>query len=594
MVETTTQYDSKIYDDAVNVFSKIEFEIVDTDAYEDAGTLTVTSENGFSRKDQTTDLSRELSGKFLTWEEDYVILDGSVVLPPKATETGYQVGWWSDEISQADKTFSTPQVYTKNFNSAQSSIGITVTFQEDEYAEDFTIQVYDASDVLIDSDTVTGNTEYKYVWQASLSDYRKVVITFTKTANAKRMVRVVEVDWGIIKEYTDDNIVDFDILKEVDLISNELTSDEINFKIDNTAAEFNPLNPVGFYPFLEKRQKIIPYLGLDLGSSTEWIQMGIFYLTNWFNKPGGLTADFTARGILDIMKQHDFRKGMLESETATNRLTEVFTDFGLTSDEYNIDSALDSITLTGNLPVVDYCEAIRLIAQAGNAVVYEDREGVIQVKQLTLTASVDTIDFDNAYEIPGLNLTKRINTTNVEINEYTAKASSETVYDGTVVINGTEDVWIEYKEFPAKSLSSVVTGATSVNSETYYSNAALLNITASGSVTITTTGTVWERAKSIYPVTASDKTSDEKILAEQIDNPLIATTSIADSVGSYIMDELEKRVINDIKWTGNMAHELNDIIVVEDEFSENKESRIYQNEFVYDGALICYTKSKGV
>ena len=144
MYPTTTEYDNAIYANTIEFKGKIEFELVDIDAYKDAGVITVTSENTISKKDETNDLVRNMSGKFMTWETDSTILDGSIVLAPKTSETQFQVGWWSDEQSQADSTFSVSQVYTKPFLTGQDSIGLTVIFdpQHDEYAEEFDIEVY--------------------------------------------------------------------------------------------------------------------------------------------------------------------------------------------------------------------------------------------------------------------------------------------------------------------------------------------------------------------------------------------------------------------------------------------------------------------
>ena len=597
MYPTTTQYDNNIYGQTREIKGKIEFEIIDVDAYKDAGTITVTGENALSDKSQTQDLIRNLSAKYATFEEDKWVLDGSFVLPPKPSElSSYQVGWWSNEQSQADKTFSTSQVYTRNFNNSQDMIGVTVIFDQesDEYAEDFTIQVYDGTPTLIDSISVTGNTLSKYIWDNNLSSVRQVVITITKWANAYRWARITEVDWGIIQEYTDDEIIRLDVLKEVDTISNTIAPDETSFILDNQDQEFNILNPTGIYPFLQKRQKIIPYYGLVNNPTTvEWIPMGIFYLTRWNSDQGSLTASFIARDFLDLLNQQKYRKGKVQTRTAYDLAEDILSDFGLETATYNIDSALSSITLTGNIPVLTHKQALQIVANASQSVVYVDRVGVIQIKQLTTTASVDNIDFDNVYEVPKIELAKRVNTVEVAVNEYNSKPSSEEIYKGIVSVNGTQDVWIEYKEFPATSISSVITGASSVNSETYYGNAGVINVTATGNVTITTTGTVQERAESIYTKVASDKDADEDTISVKVNNPLIATTSIAEDVADWVLADKQDRFVNKPNWRMNPAHEIGDRVIVEDDFSEDKISRITKNQYRYDGALSGTTWTKG-
>lgn len=598
MYPTTTEYDNAVYGNVRNFEAKIEFELIDVDAYTDAGAITVTGENTISIKAETNDLVRDMSGKYMTYETDHVLLDGSFVLPPKTSETSFQRGWWSSAQSQADKTFSVSQVYTRDFNGAQSSIGLTITFdqQSNEYAEDFTIQVYDGVPALIDSINVTGNTLSKYIWETNLADYEQIVITITKWTNAYRYARITELDFGIIKEYTDSSIAKLNVLKEIELIGDELASDEISFVLDNSNQEFNILNPTGIYPFLQKRQKIKPYYGLKITvTDTEWIPMGVYYLTEWNSDQGSLTASFVAMDLLDLLEQQKYRKGKVQSMSITNLLTDVFTDFGLTSADYEIDSALNSITVAGNIPVRSYRGAIQIISNAGQAVCYIDRDGIIQVKQLTDDASVDNIDFDNVYNIPKIGLDKRINTVDVAINTYTSKASSENIYTGSLTFTGTKDIWIEYKEFPATSVSSVVTGSvTSVNSETYYGNAGLLNITATGTITITTTGTVQERAESIFTKVFTDIGDNEDTVSIKLNNPLIATDTVASDVADWIETVKSDRFINNINWNMNPAHEVGeDRVIVEDDFAVNKVSRIIRNEYRYNGSLTGRTVTKG-
>ena len=137
------------------------------------------------------------------------------------------------------------------------------------------------------------------------------------------------------------------------------------------------------------------------------------------------------------MAQTRYRKGKVQSRTAENLLIDVFGDFGLTSSQYNIDSALSSITFGGNIPVVSYREAVQIICNAAQSVVYIDRDNVIQVKQLTATASVDTIDFDNVAAIPKIKLDKRINTAEIAVSEYDAKAASRLFSSGELThLNG--------------------------------------------------------------------------------------------------------------------------------------------------------------
>lgn len=419
MINVSDAFKTAIKAQSREIKGLIEFEILDIDANTDA-TASATSENEFSKKDQLFNQNRLMSGKYASFETDYWKLDGSFVLPPKTTESGYEVGWWSDELSGVGGVFAISQVVTCDFTIDHSSIGITITFdtQTNEYAKDFTIRAYDSSAVLIDSVTVTDNTLTTYIWENNLSNFRQIEITITKWCKADRRARIAEIDFGIIKQYSDSEIINMNILEELDTTSNTTTANEIKFTLDNQSKDFNILNPAGIYPYLQRKQKIKPYLGVVVTDSlTEYLKMGVFYLNEWKSDEGTLTATFTARDLIDVVSDDDFPETSYTDKTLKYILEDILADAGIT--EYSIDTALDAIIVTGTVAKSKHREAIQVVALAGMAVAYCDRDGILQVKQLTTPAPVDTIDYNNVYSPPQIILDKLINTINVKYGALT-------------------------------------------------------------------------------------------------------------------------------------------------------------------------------
>jgi len=413
LISTSSNYKSAVVSPIRETKAILNFEILDVDANTDA-TDTVTSEVEFSKKDQLFNQVRNMSGKYATLEDDYLLLDGSFSLPPKAAEVGYEVGWWSSAICGLDGTFSPAQVLTCNFTKDHSSIGLTITFDAmaDEYASEFTITVYNSGAGVIYTASITGNTLTKYILEQNLSNFRQVVITVTKWATPYRRARITEVDFGIIKEYEDTEIINMSILEEIDTLSNQVTANELKFTLDNQDKSFNILNPAGVYPYLQRKQKLKAYLGVVLGgSAVEYIPMGVYYLAEWNSDEGALTASFTARDMLDILTQGTFTATTYTSKTLTYILQDIFTRAGVT--DYSIDSALSSITVTGTLKEANYRDTIQTVALAGMSVVYCNRSGTLYVKQLPAAASTTDIVFDNVYHEPQIKLNKLINTVQV-------------------------------------------------------------------------------------------------------------------------------------------------------------------------------------
>lgn len=414
MYPVTDAFKTAIYATSRELKGKAEFEILDVDSAEDA-TPIVISEEDFSKKIQLYNGIRQMSGKYATFEDDYWLLDGSFSLPPKPTETGFEVGWWSDALSQSNKTYAVSQVCTTDFTKDHSSIGITITFDvlTNEYAEDFTIVAKDSVGSMIHTEIVTGNTLSTYILEENLSNYRQIIITITKWCKAYRRARITEIDFGIIKQYIDDDIINMNVLEEFDTISNQVTSNEMKLTLNNKAKLFNILNPNGVYPYLQRRQKLKGYYGIVIaGTLIEYVPLGIYYLTEWKSDEGALTATFTARDILDILDQDKIAETTYTSKSLTYILEDILDATGVT--DYVIDSALDSIIVTGTFPEASRREIIQTTAIAGMAVVYSDRSGILQIKKLTAGISVDSIDFDNVYNSPQIKLDKLINTVNVK------------------------------------------------------------------------------------------------------------------------------------------------------------------------------------
>jgi hypothetical protein len=410
LITVSDAFKSAIYSTSRKTYAKVVFDILDVDANTDA-TATVTSESTISQKTQIFNQVREMSGKYATLENDYWLLDGSFSLPPKNTETTYEAGWWSSALSGVDGTFSTPQVVTVTFTKDHSSIGLTITFDTltNEYAKDFTIQIYDSSDVLMYTDAVTNNTLSQYTIEHNTTNYRKVIITITKWVTAYRRARITEIDFGIVEEYTGNELTKVDVLEEIDTMNNVVTSNELRFTIDNQDLRFNILNPTGIYPYLQRKQKIHPYIGVERADLiTEYVPMGIYYLNEWKSDEGTLTASFTARDILDILAQGEFVGATYTGKTLKYIAEAILVAGGVTS--YVVDTALASVTVTATIAKMTYREALQLVGIAGKAVVYSDRYGVVQMKQLSVVASTEVIDFDNVYNAPTIKLDKLINT----------------------------------------------------------------------------------------------------------------------------------------------------------------------------------------
>lgn len=405
MYPTSALYDSAVYATARTVAGKVTFAIIDTTAIGDISSITVTTQAAISNKDQVANGVRDTSFNLATWETDRFILDGSFSFPDSTIANNGEVGYISNELSNSSRLYSVNPTITILFTGNHSSAGISVEFDEvnQEYAEDFVIRTYNASNVLIDTVTVTGNTLANYTYIGNLNAYRKVEVEIQKWSKADRRARVLEIDFGVIQVYTDDSLIRMSLIEDLDLISGTLPSPEFKFTVDNSAKLFNILNPTGFYAYLQERQPITAQLGVDIGGGFfEWVPLGEFLLLEWVSDEGTLTASFTARTNLDLMANFDYEQLTTNSQSLYDLAEDLFTAASITN--YSIDTALQSITTNSMAKKTTCKNALQMVAIAGEANIYVTRGNVITIKQLSLGTADDRIDFDNTYTEPEITL----------------------------------------------------------------------------------------------------------------------------------------------------------------------------------------------
>lgn len=430
MYNASQKYKDGIYATSRMNKGRVTFDVSDVTAAGDVASITVTGEATLSAKAQLIDKVRGSTYKLATNEKDRFTLDGSWSFADDTLANNGEIGWASSSISDGTGTFATPQQVTFSFASDHSSIGLTISFDpvNGEYATDFTMTAYNASNAVIATYPFTGNTLAQVAAYGQLSNYRKVVITINKWSVPSRRARVAEVDFGIVKVYTGElGLVSMALTEEMDLTSGELPSPEFKFTVDNSSREFNILNPVGFYKSLQQKQQVIGEIGLAYDDgSIEWVPVGNYLLWEWQSDEGSLTSTFYARTQLDLMANVPYEKLTATTKTLYQLAVDVFVMCGVTN--YSIDTALQSITTNSIAEKTNCKDVLQMIALAGCANLFVTRTGIVTLKALPSVATeVDTVSMNDQYAEPRINLDKPVKQVDVsywtDINTSTVTSS---------------------------------------------------------------------------------------------------------------------------------------------------------------------------
>ena len=522
--------------------AKVSFEMLENEAYTDAS-MTVSGEADISRLSQATNKIREMTRKYATFERDYFLLDGNSYIPPKENEGDSELAWWSDVISDENAVFTVPPYVEVTFTNPHSSVGLTFTFdtKANEFASDFLLEVFDASDALLTSETVTGNTNPIYYFETPIIGYKRLKLTIQKWATPNRRARLVEIDFGVIREYTSEKLISLKVIEEMDVLASTVPSNQIEFTLDNQDQTFNVLNPNGVSRFLKINQEMSAQIGLLIGEEKyEWINMGKFYLSEWMVEQGSLTSTFIGNDMFTKLDGATYT-ALLQNTNLYDLAVDVLTKAGITN--YEIDETLKTITTVGFKEAMNTREALQMIAIAGKSLVRQDRNGAIILKhydaltyetgyvtwtgqeyasatispQVSVDYSFQGINFENAYDVPKVTLATPV--TNIVI----------TINDGS-----NEPPTIKYV------------------------NAGV------------TEGVGYE-----------------------IDNPLINTSQHASDVANWMFIEYNSIAEYEANWRQNPALECGDVISIEDNFGTGRKSRITKQEFDFSGYLEGMTNAKG-
>ncbi|GGA31676.1 hypothetical protein [Psychrobacillus lasiicapitis] len=541
MIETSKEFKEAVYAPIRKTTAKINFEILDNDAYEDAE-VSSNSEAPLSRKEQVTNKVRRLTNKYATFERNYFRLDGSFRIPPKPEEDSTnEVGWWSGDTCGADGIFVVPQTLTLTFTEERNSMGLTIYFDmnTDEYATDFDIDVYQADDILIASEKITGNKQSSFIWVQGLDGYRKIVITVRKWVNPYRRARIAELDFGVVNEYEGDKLIKVNLIEQMNVVGDTLPANELKFTIDNSSKEFNILNPEGFYRFLKERQEVSLSFGVEIEENVyEYVQAKGYFLTDWQSDEGALTTTFTARNIFELLEKE------YNPASTFNNFYDLAEDVLISAGVifYSIDESLRDIPTEGFPEKLTYRKALQCIGIASKSAVYQDRSGTVIIKPFEiLDESTSYIHFAGADMFTGM--------------------VTPTVYSGFDMKKITFDnVYKEPQIKLDKLLQSLIV-------------------------------TVYEGATKLEYEFHNPEVKEGASL--KVDIPLINSLEHARDVAQWIITESNLRALYQVNWRQNPSLEPGDIVFIEDSFGAEKQSRITKQEYEFAGYLNGKTESKG-
>lgn len=170
--------------------AQIIFGLVDVTAKEDSQ-LSASDKQNFAN---LSDLKKEdlEETKYGTCEKNQFALDGTFELMPGENEL-INMGWWSNQMSDASGNFATPLTLEINFTEAHSSLGLTFIFSKaGDYCNHLNVKYYDTNDNVLSNKDFTPDS-YNFICNDIVENYKKILITFYSTNNPCRYLKLYKI-----------------------------------------------------------------------------------------------------------------------------------------------------------------------------------------------------------------------------------------------------------------------------------------------------------------------------------------------------------------------------------------------------------------
>ena len=336
--------------------------------------LPATEEAQLSCEDQEVYSQLELkddelpTDSYATFEVDRMKVGSSQIIVPK-TDYKYQ-GYVSDSLSDAYSVFQEPPTIVIVFDTPQDIYGLTLLFDAVERTYPKRIAVNG------EEFNVTGT---EFVASEKMYGVEEIRIEFLESYKPFWRARLDQIQFGQSVIFNNKNTLETSYTTKVDLVSGELSSKKFTMKVDNHDQFYNPLNPQGLTEFIDEKQPILIQYGYELDDgSIEWI-LGDNLVLEGTPKTGDYDVTFTAVDNLTNLTGN-YYKGVFHPDGISlyDLAIEVLADAGI--EDYVIDERLKTIITTGSLPIATHRECLQIIANAGQSILFTNREGQIQIK----------------------------------------------------------------------------------------------------------------------------------------------------------------------------------------------------------------------
>lgn len=565
----------------------------------------------------------KLMKRYATLENNYTLLDGSYFVSNENvlhTENGFVSNYVFGEIG--DNT-----IKINNASEEEPLNGFTIYFV-DNLPFEFTLNITtlvtdpDSGDIVEEVQTIDIRNNNSMVYQHifGVNTYVKdITLTINSMDRTDNRIRIAYVDFLISDLYYGDELVDFNVTEEIDLLVENIPVNTCSISLNNYPDEsggmkFDPINPVGLVPYLTENTTLVPYIGvLTEDNGIEYVPMGVFYLSDWSSDVDG-NVTLNGKNLIERLKNITITSdGTFLTNTFTGQTMNTYLT-NMTGYTFRLPTGgTYHNTYLRHTNLLDYLKAQLPFRTMGHTLgtdiyipykFYISRDNVVMLNILN-EESVDTIDRtqlkdDLKYETKSI--INKVEMT--DITNYTMYSSqSENVIDDSHTIMEEEEyVWYNFDKYiryvSSTNFSYTVTsgsGAAELIDVNHYMAYIKFTGTIGSVINIVYSARIYEEPPTKLWIFTNDyKTGDtlELDFHEYFD----ANDDYLESSARFYLTRDKKYKVS-ASTVGDPSLESGDTIAIQTRYTDTNEGYknviITKQQFTFDGGLSCELEGLG-
>lgn len=308
----------------------------------------------------------------MTLEHNYCVLDGS---QEEFDDIPTTLAFFTSQMSDENGEFDDIPTIDVSFTEMHSSAGLTVNF-----IDDYPLQMratWYQDNIVIYSDIYDIDAN-NYIIKKPVLNYNALKFEFLK-ALPYRYVKINFIRYGILINWTENELKEGNVLFESDLISNMLSNNTLSFQVVDTEDTTNPGNVTGLHNYFQKTQIMYPY---EIVNGNR-INLGKFFLKDYsYSKNLCKINAVSYMGLFETTQY--INGGVYYGTKAGIILDDIFSVLEI--EDYTIDDDTYNTLLYGALPPTNCKQALQQILFACNSII--DTTNLLNIRILKGAESI--------------------------------------------------------------------------------------------------------------------------------------------------------------------------------------------------------------